>query len=137
MSNHQAELQRPTVADALTLAATLTAPRMSRALIRDNLTAWGHPELVEKAEQVVSELATNAVQATADERQVIRIYMALVESVLLVGVIDHASGVPRKVEADGEHGRGLQITEALSVKWGHYDLKPSSRGKMVWAELAL
>ncbi len=48
----------------LTLAAVPTAVGCSRQLVRLGLIRWGLPRLVEDAELVVSEMATNAVQAT-------------------------------------------------------------------------
>jgi anti-sigma regulatory factor (Ser/Thr protein kinase) len=131
--------ERPITTDALTLAATVQAPAAARAFVQKNLRAWGHADAIEEAELVMSELATNAIQRTNDTGKVIRLYMALMSKTVLVGVIDHAKGRPHVVQADDEdeHFRGLFLVEQMSVRWGCDDLKPSTRGKMVWSILAL
>jgi anti-sigma regulatory factor (Ser/Thr protein kinase) len=140
MPSQQTVREKPVVEDALTLAATTSAPGIARDLVEHKLSAWGYARAVDEAQLIVSELATNAVVATKDEAAVIRIYMALMSETIILGVIDHAEGSPQLAEQVDEtdiSGRGLHILAALSLRWGYDQLRPIERGKMVWAELAL
>ena len=38
-------------------------------------------------------------------------------------------------KTDAEHGRGLQLVDALSVRWGFYYARIG--GKVIWCELGL
>jgi anti-sigma regulatory factor (Ser/Thr protein kinase) len=128
----------------LELGALPTAVPCARLHARQVLWEWRLGGLREVAELVVSELVTNAVQATAG-RQLpapVRLRLSSDGSRALVEVWDADSRPPqpRAVEADGvpdlvaERGRGLLLVAALSTRWGWY---PERRcgGKVVWAEL--
>jgi hypothetical protein len=58
--------------NAVVLVATPTAAPLARALVRFSLIKWGYRDLVNDAELLISELATNAMQAYDDERALIR-----------------------------------------------------------------
>lgn len=98
----------------------------------------GFPGLVEDAELVVSELATNAVQASPHELTLIRAHVGLFTSTARIEIWDRAGGKPQPVPSDGEAegGRGLMLVETLSSEWGWY-ARPGRFGKVVWAELKL
>lgn len=143
---------QPRVINSLTLAAVPTAIPLSRALVRFSLNQWGFRGQVEDAELVVSELATNAVQATGEEEpsywvngmrppSLIRVQVMLFESFMIVGVWDRSLRSPKQSSATplDEDGRGLVIVEELSTRWGWDSVHPYSghKGKVVWAELAL
>ena len=97
---------------------------------------------------MVSELATNAVQATGltdtdakwsdrGNLATIHVRLLLFETSIVIEVWDRdrAAPVPQDVTAGEEGGRGLLIVTTLSTKWGCF---PGPQGgKAVWAELAL
>jgi anti-sigma regulatory factor (Ser/Thr protein kinase) len=108
------------------------------------LWEWRLDELREAAELVVSELVTNAIQATAG-RQLpapVRLRLSSDGSRALVEVWDADSRPPqpRPMEVDGvpdlvaESGRGLLLVATLSKRWGWYPERQYG-GKVVWAEL--
>ncbi|RCV49581.1 ATP-binding protein [Marinitenerispora sediminis] len=113
------------------------------------LKDWGLLDVVETAELLVSELVTNAVNATGDIttrtprytelRQLRSVVLQLrVEGdALRVSVWDPDPGAPtpREPSLDSEGGRGLYLVDMISRRWGHY--RPSEAGKVVWCELAL
>lgn len=124
---------------AVSLVAVPTAVPLSRALVRFSLIKWGFRELVDDAELLVSELATNAVQASASESVLIRPHIALYPTRLRVAVWDRTHLKPELKEADDEvceGGRGLLLVDALSSEWGYYMIN-GRPGKVVWADLAL
>jgi anti-sigma regulatory factor (Ser/Thr protein kinase) len=102
----------------------------ARHFIRDVLQSRPR-ELVEAAELMTSELATNCVRhahsdfelAIHDSREEIR-----------VEVSDNGQGQPtlRSPTPQEHSGRGLRIVEELSTSWGTI---PSPNGKLVWFTL--
>jgi anti-sigma regulatory factor (Ser/Thr protein kinase) len=82
---------------------------------------------------VVSELVTNAIRADCH-----RLSLALEghHSYVRIATTDDGPGVPVKLEPapDQNHGRGLQVVDALSSRWG---FDHEARGKTVWADLPL
>jgi anti-sigma regulatory factor (Ser/Thr protein kinase) len=131
---------------SLTLAAAPAAIGISRQLVRLALTRWGLGPLAEDAELVVSELATNAVQATAttagahDERRTaaaIQVRVLLYQASIVIEVEDRDPNPPVRHDAarDEEGGRGLMIVTALCKEWDYFST--ADGGKVVWAELAV
>lgn len=131
------------------LGALRTAPATARGHVRGTLAAWRLSELTDSVELVVSELAANAVNASAgpDGRPacldgripVIRVRLLVGEAVLVAEVWDEADGVPaRKSVGDtDESGRGLDLVHELtSARWGWYHAS-SGPGKCVWAEFPI
>jgi anti-sigma regulatory factor (Ser/Thr protein kinase) len=132
----------------LVIAALPTATPCARLHARNIAHEWGLGELVDTLELVVSELVTNAVQASVDhdgrpryspEHGLACIHLRLSTDGLsvLVEVWDENVGVPAPGEPDldAEGGRGLLLVDALTEHWG-WDLAPSGRGKVVWALMA-
>lgn len=128
----------------LELGALPTAVPCARLHARQVLWEWRLGGLRDAAELVVSELVTNAVQATA-ARQLptpVRLRLSSDGSRALVEVWDADSSPPqpRAAEADGvpalvaESGRGLLLVAALSARWGWYPERQYG-GKVIWAEL--
>ena len=80
----------------------------------------------------ISELVTNAVHAGC---QNLRVELTFGEHDLRVGVVDDAPGrpVPRTAGAHEHRGRGLNLVQAVSRRWG---VDVVERGKKVWAEFA-
>ena len=112
--------------------------RFARLHVRTALGFHGLADYVEDAEIITSELVTNAMQhVRGDGTEAIEITLARASNPPTVTVVvsDSSPDGPRRCDlpADGEHGRGLQIVEALSVHWGWH---PQDGGKAVFAILA-
>jgi anti-sigma regulatory factor (Ser/Thr protein kinase) len=113
------------------MAALPTVPAVARAFVRTTLSTWHMQTLIEGAELVASELASNAVAASTgrDGRlvyvngrmSVIRICL-LTDGVraLLLEVWDQAPGIPaiRNTDDNEESGRGLALVDAIADRWG-------------------
>jgi anti-sigma regulatory factor (Ser/Thr protein kinase) len=109
---------------------------------------WGLAGMAENVELVVSELVTNAVQATTglDGRPwyeddlaglaVLHVRLSSDRARVLIEVWDRSTGVPtvKHAEADEPGGRGLMLVEALCERWS-WGTAAGWRGKVVWAEL--
>ncbi|HEV2640225.1 MAG TPA: ATP-binding protein [Actinocrinis sp.] len=109
----------------------------ARAIAGLTLKAHGvAPAVVVAAELIVSEVATNVVFHNKwDLDPVIVLIMSKAGSVLRIEAVDSEPAIPkiRELTADSESGRGLQIVQAVSDRWG-VDLIPPD-GKVVWCEL--
>lgn len=102
-------------------------------------------ETGENAELLVSELVTNAYQATGAPpgasysevvaAPVIRLSLRHFPAVLLIEVIDTTPVMPHLADAgtDEENGCGLLLTDALSAQWGYFPVPPD--GKCVYCIL--
>jgi len=103
------------------------------------LHEWGLRALAEDAALIVSELTTNAADASAvlPERPPIALRLLASEKSLVIEVWDHSplDLEPRMADADAECGRGLTVVAAISDRWGCE--RTGHRRKVVWAELAL
>jgi anti-sigma regulatory factor (Ser/Thr protein kinase) len=89
-------------------------------------------DVLEAAELMVSELATNCVQHA---RTPFELVILDEDRQIRVEVRDTGGGRPvvRSPTPAERTGRGLRIVEAMSDAWG---IDPSSRGKTVWFTLA-
>jgi anti-sigma regulatory factor (Ser/Thr protein kinase) len=98
----------------------------------------GLREYAQDAEVITSELVANAVQhACEDGTRTIGVILtyAGTPAAVTVAVSDSSPQVPvrRTTPPGSEQGRGLQIVEALSVRWGW---RYEDGGKAVFAVLA-
>jgi anti-sigma regulatory factor (Ser/Thr protein kinase) len=128
----------------LELGATPGAVQQARRFTRRALTAWRAGHVAYDAELVVSELATNAVQATQEAAAtaqpappLVAVYLALDLDRLFVLVWDCCPQPPvhrGHADDDAEAGRGLEIVSAVADRWGTVTLEG---GKVIWAQLAL
>lgn len=92
------------------------------------LWEWGLNALAESAELLVSELVTNAVNATAgQDGQVVSLHLSGNATQVLIEV--HDAG-PRPPEARD----GVLLVAALSSRWDWYPTEDPP-GKVVWCEL--
>jgi anti-sigma regulatory factor (Ser/Thr protein kinase) len=127
----------------LELAALPTAVPSARGHVRSVAQEWGLADLADISELLVSELVTNAIQAS--ERLKARADLAIVPVVrisvisdgefLMLRVWDASEDMPvrQKAGPGDDSGRGLMIIDALSKEWGTYR---KSHGKVVWAMIA-
>jgi hypothetical protein len=103
------------------------------------LHEWGLRALAEDAALIVSELTTNAAEASMvlPDRPPIALRLLASEKSLVIEVWDRSplDLEPRDADADAECGRGLTVVAALSNRWGCE--RTGHRRKVVWAELAL
>jgi anti-sigma regulatory factor (Ser/Thr protein kinase) len=133
----------------LELSAMASAVPYARRHLRLVLGGWGLPDLADPAEQVVSELMTNAVEATyglvgsrfcgrwSAGAPPVRLWLAADRQQVLVQVWDGSDRMPQPKDLDTgcEHGRGLWLVEALSEDWGAFRPAHAS-GKVTWAAVA-
>ncbi|WP_190276786.1 SpoIIE family protein phosphatase [Catenulispora acidiphila] len=104
----------------------------ARSFTRGKLRDWGLASLTDLAELLVSELVTNALTHTGHPRQ-LRLFC---DRTLTVEVADSD---PRAPTARGftdyeESGRGIQLVDELSRRWGS---RITRHGKVVWFELEI
>ena len=125
---------------ALPLGALPTAPGCGRAWTRQVLREWGLDRLADDTELLVSELTTNALQASAPIADAaIGLWLAsdCERAVILVWDPSPQPPAAAKPGQDAEDGRGLLLVEALSLQWGWYFPASTSpgghAGKVVWA----
>jgi anti-sigma regulatory factor (Ser/Thr protein kinase) len=124
---------------ALDFAPLPTAVPCARLHTVHVLHEWGLRALTEDAAMIVSELMTNALDASniLPERPPITLRLLAGEKSLLIEAWDHSplDLEPGQADADAECGRGLTVVAALSDRWGWE--RTGHRHKVVWAELAL
>jgi anti-sigma regulatory factor (Ser/Thr protein kinase) len=114
--------------------ADLLAPRHARAFVATAVKASGLDDLVERAELLTSEVVTNAmVHAQSPVHLVVE-----AQSSSVVVEVQDATGQTHAVVADEEvaeadHGRGMVLVEALSDRWGWWDV---DGGRVVWFALS-
>jgi len=130
----------------LELGALPTAAPCARLHTTLVLWEWHLGALVRTAALVVSELVSNAVQATADltgsrfagewapGTPPVRLWLSADEHRLVIQVWDGSDRppVPQPVAPEADSGRGLLLVGSLSAEWGCYTPEKSS-GKVVWA----
>ena len=121
----------------LELGAYPGAVPSARLHARAVLWEWGLSVLGEPAELIVSELVTNAVQASQSFGQFTPVGFWLLSDreKVLVLVWDASPRSPSPAdpgEEIAEGGRGLMLVEAMSQRWSWY-LVHDPGGKIVWA----
>ena len=125
------------LSSALEFAPLPTAVSCARLHAVHVLHEWGLRHLADDIAVIVSELVTNAVDASAvlPERPPVALRLLATEKSLLIEVWDHSplDLEPREADADDECGRGLTVVAALADRWGHE--RTGHRRKVVWAEL--
>ncbi len=130
----------------LELGALTTAAPCARLHTTLVLWEWHLGALVRTAALVVSELVSNAVQASAGLTgsrfagewapgiPPVRLWLSADEHRLVIQVWDGSDRppVPQPVAPEADSGRGLLLVGSLSAEWGCYTPEKSS-GKVVWA----
>jgi two-component sensor histidine kinase len=117
----------------LLLSADLGSPRRAREFVSAAAKCWGRPEISLEAGLCASELVTNVLVHTKCSR--CQVVVRYTNGHLYVEVHDDSTEAPNKTPtaADADHGRGLQIVDALAATWG-VD-RSSGHGKSVWLRM--
>jgi anti-sigma regulatory factor (Ser/Thr protein kinase) len=125
--------------DYLELGALPGAVPCARLHARLLIREWGLAALASDVEILVSELVTNAVQATRALGQTVpvRLWLLADAARVLIIIWDASPQLPVRAGAstEAESGRGLLLVEALSHQWGT-SAAPAG-GKTVWALIAM
>ena len=89
---------------------------------------------VDTAVLLLSELVTNAVRHGTGE---IGVRVTNRQGRLRVAISDGRASLPRLVplNLESDHGRGMQLVDALAVAWGVDTATPPASGKSVWFEV--
>jgi anti-sigma regulatory factor (Ser/Thr protein kinase) len=116
------------------LGATPQAARQARALVRDTL-GGDHP-LAPDATLAVTELVSNSLAhgRSGQPGGTIGIAVATQPGAVLIQVRDAGGpGAPvLRRDRDSEHGRGLQLIDAIAAEWG---TRSSGTGRLTWCRL--
>jgi anti-sigma regulatory factor (Ser/Thr protein kinase) len=124
---------------ALVLAGDPEQVGITRCLVRAALEYRGLGHYASQAETIASELVTNAIQHASNADPDAKIGVTLMrvwDDEAISVVVTDSSPIPpikRQTTTGGERGRGLQIVEALSVRWGW---SHERGGKAVYAILS-
>jgi anti-sigma regulatory factor (Ser/Thr protein kinase) len=140
----QARRERTTMANiaagtmsliTFTLPSTPYSVQIARFYIRAALTYHDLGDFTEVAEAVASELVTNAVKHAGAPKFGLEVMRLAGSGAVAVIVTDSSPRPPvkRDPSEDIEHGRGLNIVDALSASWGW---RAEASGKAVYAILA-
>jgi anti-sigma regulatory factor (Ser/Thr protein kinase) len=131
----------------LELGALPDAVPCARLHAKQLLWEWGLADYTEVVELVVSELVTNAVQASKrlvgsryNGRWIpgvppVRLWLRSDKQRVLIQVWDGNHRMPQRQEVEdleAEGGRGLLLVESLGAEWGAYVVEGGT-GKVVWA----
>lgn len=127
-------------------ATCLLGPRpesvkTGRDFTRATLAEWDMPALADVAELVVSELVTNALRhgipsaCLLVSEHCVRLRLLAQAPFVMCMVTDPGADIPvlRDSRPTSESGRGLNVVESCSVRWGWHLLDDG--GKVVWALL--
>ena len=115
------------------------AAREARVMVRVVLSTWGLDAAADEAALLLSELVTNAVRHA--QGPTVRVVVDRpADNRVCLAVIDRA---PRRTpeirtpHPDDASGRGLQLIDEITDRWGWNSMGSSVRpwGKRVWAEL--
>jgi anti-sigma regulatory factor (Ser/Thr protein kinase) len=120
---------------SLELGALPGAVPSARLHARQVLWEWGLTALGDDVELLVSELVTNAVQASQSMEWIFPVRLCLLSDQLrvLIMVSDANPRPPVRTNAseNDDSGRGLILVETFSERWG-WDAAPDRPGKVVW-----
>jgi anti-sigma regulatory factor (Ser/Thr protein kinase) len=128
---------------SLELGALPTAPSCACLHVKHVLREWRLNSLVESAELLVSELVTNAVNATGQPGQTVSVNLAGTGAGtgtgtgtrVLIEVWDAGPQPPGPGEpGEAGPGDGVLLVAALSARWDWYPTQDPA-GKVVWCEL--
>lgn len=104
----------------------------ARQLTAAALADWKLAESADSAVLICSELVTNSVEHAKGASLRLTVTRRLTGVRIAVVDLSRLRPTVRPEDADGEHGRGLVIVQALAFRWG---TDPLRWGKRVWADL--
>jgi anti-sigma regulatory factor (Ser/Thr protein kinase) len=106
----------------------------ARYQVRAALQQHDLSDYASDAAAVTSELVTNAVIHTDTEKIGLELSHLQGPEALLITVTDSSPSLPEKLDQEDvvEYGRGLNIVDTLSARWGW---TPQGTGKAVYAVL--
>jgi hypothetical protein len=121
-----------------TLPGTPYSVRMARFYVRATLSRHGLACFADDAETISAELVSNAVVHAG--AQPLSLALGSLEgpgTTIAIVVRDSSPCPPALLDPppDAEHGRGLQVVNALAARWG-WHWPPQQAGKWVYAFLA-
>jgi hypothetical protein len=102
---------------------------LARDLVRRSLIRWGHPEYIEAAEIIATELVRNVLAHTRSAPR-IRLECAAGQFTLAVADKSTRPAVRREPVEGTDAFSGLGVVSELSNAWGSH---PTDDGKVVWA----
>jgi len=122
----------------LELGPLPSAVPCARLHVRQLLWEWKLTDFSEAAELVVSELLTNAVQASQAMEFLtpVRMWLLSDKRRVLILIWDASPQPPVRMYSrdDAENGRGLLLVETISTRWNWY-FPHDPGGKVVWAQI--
>lgn len=107
------------------------------------LREWQLESMSDPALLLVSELVTNAVQASETlacldqpNYRMVSLTLEISDTSLLIKVWDANPGLPvlQQEDVTGDRGRGLLLVDYLADAWGH---DGADQGKVVWCEVGI
>ncbi|MCU0302429.1 MAG: ATP-binding protein [Candidatus Nanopelagicales bacterium] len=110
----------------------LQAPREARQAVARFLARADLPQLIDDAQLLVSEVVTNAVRHA---RGPIAVHAHVRDGFLHLEVGDSQPELlpeRREARAEDESGRGMELVDKLSARWGW---KVTERSKVIWFDL--
>lgn len=109
--------------------------RLLRRAASKQLSQWGMPVVVDEAELLVTELATNVVKHVGEGASATLILEWKGER-LRLEVHDKSQSLPslKSAGCDDVCGRGLHLLASLAVDWGTV---LTAAGKAVWCEISI
>jgi anti-sigma regulatory factor (Ser/Thr protein kinase) len=125
------------------LSCTRRGARLARLLATEQCRTWEvSPIVTERVEQMVAELAANAILHGRVQGRGFRLALTLdaTTDIFRIAVSDARGDhlpVPASAarpEEEAESGRGLLVVTALADRWGTEPYPPA--GKTVWAEVS-
>ena len=133
------QAQRPAATGAF--SSQPESARRAREFTRITLQDWGMAGQIDVAELVVSELVTNSLRhgmlsaRWMPGEHPIGLTLLRLDPYLMCMVTDPGRQCPVRIDscASAESGRGLQVVESCSVRWGWEPI--ADEGKVVWALL--
>lgn len=117
----------------MALAAEPVVASRARHFVADTLAEWSLHDPQDCAAMVVTELVSNAIRHTGAP---VALHLYHAGERLVIEVLDEDDRPPRRMQPtmQEENHRGVYIVDKLTNRWG---TRPTSRGKVVWAELLL
>ncbi|MFJ7276034.1 ATP-binding protein [Kitasatospora sp. NPDC098663] len=106
----------------------------ARRLVRETLTMWGLPHLVDSTALVTSELVTNAAKTGCRRRMTVTVHL-VAKTTVRISVRDGSRTPPVLIQAsdDDEGHRGLGLVHRLTN--GRWGVTVEAFGKVVHADI--